>query len=119
MRSHISFWVGFVLMMAFIASAFAHDHNRPELDGWFKALSSSRGPCCDGSEALRLEDVDWDTKDGHYRVRIDGEWVDVPDNAVLDGPNRAGYTAVWPYQTRELDGTVKTQIRCFLRGAQG
>src|SRR5262245_45052488 len=28
--------------------------------------------------------------DGHYRVFIDGQWIDVPDEAVVKEPNRAG-----------------------------
>jgi len=34
-------------------------------------------------------------KDGHYRVRLEGEWVMVPDDAVITEPNRAGRTMVW------------------------
>jgi hypothetical protein len=106
-----------VLALSSIPQSYAHDHSRPDLDNWFRSLQAGRGPCCDGSEALRLDDVDWDTKDGHYRVRIDGEWIDVPDITVVTGPNRSGPTMVWPYQTRELDGTSKTLIRCFLPGS--
>jgi hypothetical protein len=90
-----------------------HDPARPELNGWFMGLSSGKGPCCDGSDAMRLDDVDWESRDGHYRVRLDGEWVDVPDSAVVDGPNRAGPTMVWPYRK---DGKLD-QVRCFLPGS--
>jgi hypothetical protein len=31
---------------------------------------------------LGVQDVDWDTQDGQYRVRIDGQWLVVPDIAV-------------------------------------
>ena len=101
----------FVLM--WVAHAFAHDHLRPDLDGWFMSLHSGKGPCCDGSDAMRLNDVDWEAKDGHYRVRLQGEWVDVPDDAVVDGPNRAGPTMVWPYY---LNGQM-LGVRCFMPGA--
>jgi hypothetical protein len=37
-----------------------------------------------------VSDVDWDTKDGHYRVRLEGEWIDVPEDALITEPNRAG-----------------------------
>lgn len=106
-----------ILVLALIATAAAaHDPNRPELNGWFMGLQSKgKAACCDGSDALRLDDVDWDSKDGHYRVRLEGEWVDVPDSAVVDGPNRAGPTMVWPYRH---DGKLN-QIRCFMPGAQG
>ena len=92
----------------------AHDHSRPDLDGWFKSLQSQgKSPCCDGSDAMRLDDVDWESKDGHYRVKLDGEWIDVPDSAVVEGPNRAGPTMVWPWRT---DGKLN-RVRCFLPGS--
>lgn len=101
-------------LVAHINNARAHDHARPDLDGWFMSLESkSKSPCCDGADALRLDDVDWETRDGHYRVRLEGEWVDVPDSAVVEAPNRAGPTMVWPYRR---DGHLN-QIRCFLPGS--
>ena len=96
--------------LAIFEPAIAHDHSRQELDSWFTSLQSKgKSPCCDGSEAMRLDDVDWDSKDGHYRVRLQGEWVDVPDSAVVGGPNRAGPTMVWPYY---VNGAMR-QVRCF------
>ena len=106
----------FVLTLVIFAwhAAFGHDHARPELDGWFKSLqSASKSPCCEEAEAMRLDDVDWETKDGHYRVRLEGEWVDVPDSAVVEGPNRAGPTMVWPWRT---DGKLN-RVRCFMPGS--
>ena len=37
-----------------------------------------------------MDNVDWDTQDGHYRVRLYGEWIVVPDNAVATEPNKFG-----------------------------
>lgn len=90
----------------------AHDPEHPQLDSWYESLHSGKGPCCDGSEAMRIDDADWESRDGRYRVRIDGEWVDVPKDAVVDGPNRAGRTMVWPYYQ---DGHPKA--RCFMPGS--
>jgi hypothetical protein len=103
--------VAIALFALTASSASGHDPSRPELNGWYESLHSGKGPCCDGSEAKRVDDADWDSKDGHYRVRIDGEWVDVPNDAVVDGPNRAGRTMVWPYY---LNGHPK--VRCFMLG---
>ena len=86
----------------------------PELHQWFEGLRSGKGPCCDGTDATRVDDADWETTDGHYRVRIDGEWVDVPNEAVVSGPNLAGRTMVWPYY---LNGHPKA--RCFMPGSMG
>jgi hypothetical protein len=116
-------WHGLWLLLALLLVAFAcaaarkshaHDRSRPDLDGWFMGLQSkAKAPCCDGSDAMRLDDVDWDSKGGHYRVRLEGEWIDVPDAAVIDGPNRAGPTMVWPWRR---DGKLN-QVRCFLPGS--
>ncbi len=101
-----------ILPIFTIGRARAHDHERPELNSWYESLHSGKGPCCDGSDAKRVDDADWESRDGHYRVRIDGEWVDVPKEAVVDGPNRAGRTMVWPYYQ---DGHPKA--RCFMPGS--
>jgi len=37
-----------------------------------------------------VADPHWESKEGHYRVRLDNKWVDVPDEAVITEPNRAG-----------------------------
>ena len=96
-----------------VTVAQAHDHGRPSLDAWFKALQSrAKAACCDGSDATRLVDVDWQSRDGRYRVRLEGEWVDVPESAVVDGPNRAGPAMVWP-----VTGYGGLTIRCFMPGS--
>ena len=40
---------------------------------------------------------------GHYRVRLEGEWYDVPDDAVITEPNRVGRTMVWPIRGYQAD----------------
>lgn len=94
--------------------------NNP-LHAWFDSLRSGRGPCCSDADGTALSDVDWESRDGHYRVRVPVapgskvvEWVDVPDDAVLTEPNRSGVTMVWPTYWG-----VGTGIRCFIVGAQG
>lgn len=82
------------------------------LKPWFDNLRSNKGLCCSVADGYAVSDPDWDSKDGHYRVRIDGEWITVPDDAVITEPNRAGRTMVWP-----IKGTLGTTIRCFLPGS--
>lgn len=98
-----------------IGLAQAHDDGRyanSPLKPWFESLRSKAGvACCANADGMALSDVDWDTKDGHYRVRLDGEWIDVPAETVITGPNRAGRTMVWPYY---VNG--HPLIRCFLPG---
>ena len=87
----------------------------PELDEWFNRLASGRGLCCSFADGFAVSDVDWESKDGHYRVRLENNWIDVPDNALITEPNRAGRTMVWPL--RLYDG--KILIRCFMPGSMG
>lgn len=97
-------------------SAFARDDGRysqtdPEIKAWVHGLKDKNGAgCCDTADGYPAE-VDWDTDTGRYRVRIDGEWYVVPDDAVLEEPNRIGYATVWYWHK---DGVP--QIRCFLPG---
>jgi hypothetical protein len=51
-------------------------------------------------------------REGHYRVRLDNKWVDVPDKAVITEPNHAGRTTVWPMRFDEQES-----IRCFMPGS--
>lgn len=82
------------------------------LKQWFDSLRSGKGPCCSDADGSAVSDVDWESKSGHYRVRIDGDWYDVPDDAVITEPNRAGRTMVWP-----IRGYQGLSIRCFMPGS--
>jgi hypothetical protein len=86
------------------------------LHGWFESLHSGKGPCCSDADGTALADVDWEAKDGHYRVRIENQWWDVPDEAVITEPNRAGRTMVWPVYFRSGDISLRVEIRCFMPG---
>lgn len=98
------------------APAAARDDGRyanSPLKPWFDQLrSKGGGPCCSDADGTALSDVDWESKDGRYRVRIEGEWYDVPEDMVITEPNRAGRTMVWPYYSNG-----RPIIRCFMPGA--
>ena len=83
------------------------------LKAWFDRLASGKGLCCSFADGVSVEDVDWDTQGASYRVRINGQWVVVPDAAVVTEPNKFGPAVVWPYQ----DNAGVTQIRCFIPGS--
>ena len=85
--------------------------NNP-LKAWFDKLASGKGLCCSFADGVSVEDVDWDTQGNNYRVRINGQWVVVPDAAVVTEPNKFGPAVVWPFQ----DNNGATQIRCFMPG---
>jgi hypothetical protein len=95
-----------------------------DLKAWFDGLRSAKGPCCSDADGSALSDADWESRDGHYRVRVprfgyvvEGQqqeqvWVDVPEDAVISEPNRVGRTMVWP-----IYGYTGVTIRCFMPGS--
>ena len=98
-----------------ILPASARDDGRfakSPLKPWFDQLKSGKGPCCSVADGTVVSDVDWESHDGHYRVRLDDQWIDVPDDAVITEPNRAGRTMVWP-----IRGYQGITIRCFMPGS--
>jgi hypothetical protein len=113
-----SFVVGItlgILAALSVGSGHARDDGRYKnspLKPWFDSLKSGKGPCCSNADGVAVSDPDWESKDGHYRVRIDNEWIDVPDDAVITQPNLAGRTMVWP-----IKGALGTSIRCFMPGS--
>jgi hypothetical protein len=110
-----------VLLMTTSAAFAGGDWKNSPLHQWFEGLSSKIGLCCSNADGLTLTDVQWDMKDGHYRVFLDGQWIVVPDEAIVVEPNRYGQAVVWPYSHIVLNGdqekTVIT-IRCFMPGIE-
>jgi len=83
------------------------------LHEWFEHLETpGGGRCCSDADGTAVADVDWQTANGHYRVRIGDEWLDVPDDHVITEPNRFGRTMVWPYYTNG-----HPHVRCFMPGS--
>jgi hypothetical protein len=76
--------------------------------------------CCARADGHPLEDGEWDIKDNHYRVFLEGEWIDVPDDAVISGPNKFGKAIVWLRADAHItSGEIQniTRIRCFIPGS--
>jgi len=103
----------FVLVPSAVSARDDGRYANSPLKAWVDQLASKKGLCCSFADGVSVEDVDWDSQNGSYRVRLHGQWIVVPDSAVVTEPNRFGPAVVWPYQ--DADGT--TQIRCFLPGA--
>lgn len=100
------------VVLLFMAVAHAHDSHRPELNEWFMGLHSDGGAwCCNGDDTTQVDE--WESKDGHYRVKVNGRWLDVPDDAVISKPNLDGQTLVW------LKAYPPNAVRCFMPGAGG
>jgi hypothetical protein len=106
-----------VVLMAAMGIALARDDGRyanSPLKPWFDHLASGKGLCCSIADGETVADVDWDSRDGHYRVHLRGNWIDVPDDAVITEPNLFGRTMVWPTSNA---GTQEVIIRCFMPGS--
>ena len=104
-----------VIAATLIGAVQARDDGRytlSPLKPWFDSLKSGKGPCCSDADGFAVSDPDCESKNGHYLVRIDNEWVEVPDDAVITEPNRVGRTMVWP-----IKGSLGISIRCFMPGS--
>lgn len=114
-------------MMAFVvaaAEAPARDNGQyantdPAIKEWVERLTDKSGQGCCATADGYPADNDWDVGADHYRVRIEGEWYDVPPEAVVDGPNRLGHATVWYWWEWSVDGHKVHHIRCFLPGPGG
>ena len=112
-----SLGVHFLLLGDAVARDLDGRYANSPLKGWFESLRSRKGPCCSDADGTALSDIDWDMKDGRYRVRIEGQWWTVPEEAVVTEPNRVGRTMVWPVYYRELNTGLRIDVRCFLPGS--
>jgi hypothetical protein len=113
-------FLALVLAATFPFKAKARDDGRyanSPLKPWFKSLRSGKGPCCSDADSSTLSDAEWQSKDGHYKVRIEEQWWDVPDDAVITEPNRVGRTIVWAIYYRSRTSPLRIEIRCFMPGA--
>jgi len=123
-------WLECLLLLSLLGGspAFARDHGQfadsdEKKREWFQGLNSGKGPCCADADGNTLKDSDWESvRDAskphvHYKVFIEQQWVDVPDEAVLTQPNLYGRTIVWPVYSRDISNNVsKIDIRCFIVG---
>ena len=113
------------MLVAACSLVLARDDGRyanSPLKPWFDRLKSGRGLCCSFADGRAVEDPDWGTEsvaiaggenEIRYWVIVDGQRLNVPPDALVTEPNRAGHAVVWPYQ----DASGATQIRCFIPGA--
>ena len=70
------------------------DHVPPDIRAWFKRVTAPNGvPCCDVSDGHRTA---YDVRGGAYWVPIEGQWMQVPERAVIrDQGNPIGEAVVW------------------------
>lgn len=98
------------LVTALCMRARAHDSHHAQLNDWLKDLKSANDLlCCNGNDTDAIED--WEAKGSNYRVKFRGEWFDVPQGAIVSGPNRAGIPLLWMNK-----GYSGVSVRCFMPG---
>lgn len=109
-------WLAVAILLCIVAPTSAHDDGRyanSELKQWFDGLKSDLGLYCSFADGITVEDPDVTMDHGSYQVRVWGQWVDVPDAAVIKEPNKFGAPVVWPF--KDMGGVV--HVRCFMPGS--
>ena len=94
----------------------------PDVHAWFEQQTSHGGKilCCSEADGHVLAEEQWRTRNGQYQVLVDGKWLDVPRDAIVDpgvGPNPLARPIVW---YRHLNGFEnEPTIDCFCPGTMG
>jgi hypothetical protein len=108
-----TFVVLLACMAALASAASAFDNGQyndvpADIRAWFKSVMAPNGvPCCDISDGHR---TDYDVRAGAYWVPIEGQWMEVPERAVIrDRGNPVGQAVVWYVRHR---GAII--ISCFV-----
>lgn len=100
--------------LPFAATAFdngQYDDVPANIRTWFKGVRSPNGiPCCDIADGHRTT---WRGKNkGGYEVPIEGQWREVPPEAIINNAsNPTGEAIVWYVRLG-----VDYHIRCFVPG---
>lgn len=104
---HVAIRPAIVLTILLASAALAHED-----DQFLRELQTPTGGSCCSDRDCSLTD-DWDQRAGAYRVRVEGEWREVPAEIVIRGkpphPSGRAVLCVLP----------AGQPLCFLPGATG
>jgi hypothetical protein len=116
--------VGLLLSVVATTDTSARDYGQyrdvdPAIREWVQGLKDKTGQGCCATADGHPAEYEWDTAGNRYKVRIEGQWYDVPAEAVVDEPNKLGYATVWYWWSWERDGKKTYHIRCFLPGPGG
>jgi hypothetical protein len=98
---------------ALFSAALAFDNGQydsvsPDIRAWFKSVTAPNGvPCCDIADGHR---TDYDFREGAYWVPIEGQWMAVPEHAIIrNHGNPVGEAVVWYVHHRGI-----IIISCFV-----
>ena len=112
-------WRVVLVASILICPAIARDDGRfnhlpVDLRDWFRSQQSpvSGERCCDEADGTYVEE---DIREGHYWVRWSTvwQWQRVPDEVIINGPNRVGLPVVWWHYDH-----LGVRIRCFVPGGK-
>lgn len=93
----------------------------PEMRRWFRNQMSPKtgGSCCSEADGTYAEE---DIRGDHYWTRFpasNGVWVQVPEDVVINAPNRNGAAVVWWYfEASTDDGSMVLKVRCYAPGGK-
>jgi len=113
------------LFLTLCSVAEAADHGQfgpssPDMRAWANSLENKlREGCCSTADGWKPEAVEYDIVGSKYRVKIEGEWYDVPRDALVEVPNRFGFPVVWYFKTWDNGIRPSILMRCFIPGAGG
>jgi hypothetical protein len=88
------------------------DHTSPTAL-WYQSLRApgTSESCCGVSDCL---DLPVRIFDRHYQVQFNGNWLDVPDHAILrDGPNPVGHAVSCVAADYRISGEPRPRVVCF------
>lgn len=114
----VALWLVLFIAISQASGTAKHRQVSPEIERWIKALADQNGiGCCATADGLKPQKISWDIAEGAYRVKVGKQWLFVPDEAVVKGPNRLGYAVVWLESDWDIGtGEKTTFVRCFLPG---
>ncbi|HYZ22045.1 MAG TPA: hypothetical protein VE690_07800 [Rhodopila sp.] len=108
-----------VLILTYVSAARAAPPPGTDLDSpthkWFEAQKSNSGTsCCSISDGHVLDEENIRVVNEHWEVRIRGNWVPVPAQAVIRSPdNPTGKSVAWYSEYNEGHET-RVIFYCFL-----
>lgn len=109
--------VAIIFFWMLLVAAYAKDNGQftdSPLKGWFAGLASKKGLCCSFADGKVVQPEDWRRGENGYQVQFNGQWLDVPPDAVVTTWNITSVAWLWPY----YDGGLNPHIRCFLAGPE-
>jgi hypothetical protein len=89
--------LAWMLVLTSAAAAFdngQYENIAPDIRAWFKGVMAPNGvPCCDIADGHL---TDYDFREGRYWVPIEGQWMAIPERAIIrDRGNPVGHAVVW------------------------